>query len=1280
MHIKQVLIEGFKSYKDQTSTDEFDPKINVVVGANGSGKSNFFHAIRFVLNDAFINMRGEERLQLLHEGAGHRVSSAWVEVVFDNTDGRFPIDRSEVRLRRTINAKKDDYTLDKKHINKSEVSSLLESAGFSKSNPYYIVQQGKITAMAAMSDAQRMELLKEIGGTRVYEERRKESLRVMQETESRKQQILSMLSEIEDKLRELDAERAELMEYQDLDRRRRCLQYTLFDKELAKATADAARLEREAAQLRETVGSASTDQERTMAEGKELERQVKALEAEYAVAQGQARALQARRQELVAQRSRQEVDIEELERRVRRAESREQSSRREMAALQKDLEAEQAKLKQLQQAAATAEADWSDLQSRIKEADSRLAALYRKQGSSSYRSRDERDAELKKQLVAYEHKLATKKQSRERTQEEYRAHNEQLMELSQTIGDLDAEVRSLEGRVLDSDKAHAEAHAARVKLLDDRKAKQREEEFAEQALKTAEAEMRAAQSAYDKCMPNDVRKGIQGLDALRQRYGVDMSGVHGAVIEHIRIADLFYVAVDTIAGNHLFDVLVENEEVAGRLIRGLHQNNLGRATFVPLNRVGDMPEPPPPTEWGQDVVSLYRKISTDPRFKPAMRDLFGQALLCKDKDVATEVCRSNDKFDCVTLDGEKFGRRGNISGGFAPTNRARLAVYDNLMKAREQVVAADRKAKDVAAEVARLHAVVEAAASQQENLDMERGKLRNVMRDKKQDLKRIREEEAELRSRVDGAERTLTAYESEIAHIEHEVSGLKRELASDMSSTLTAAERNEVKSLNLAKTRMSDQLRGLSQKRDEAQAAVQACEAHITGVLKRREASIQEALSTDDAANDKAALSLRQADLEALRRSLDEAKAEAGRSERRAEELRARLDELQRQRDALRDEAGKREAAVADSAKALEGLDHKREVAAAKAAENERKIRELGSLPQEAFDKPYRDRSIKDLMRALEEVNAGLQRFAGVNRKALDQYVDFSNQREELGSRLKEQQASDSKIRELITALDMRKDEAIERTFKGVAKNFREVFADLVPGGTGELVMIRAAGRAAAADGEDDEGGGTGPSGGSEKYSGVKVKVRFAGAGEAVSMRALSGGQKTLVALALIFAIQRCDPAPFYLFDEIDAALDPQYRTTVAAMLRRQAHDATNPAQFIVTTFHPQIVSEADRLFGVAHTNRISRVYAIQREDALQFLQAAEEHGQQGDGTSHGAGASAAVTKQQGKRARGAAGGASAAAGARKRQRPAARRKEEDEENDNEGSADEEAGGDDDED
>lgn len=300
----------------------------------------------------------------------------------------------------------------------------------------------------------------------------------------------------------------------------------------------------------------------------------------------------------------------------------------------------------------------------------------------------------------------------------------------------------------------------------------------------------------------------------------------------------------------------------------------------------------------------------------------------------------------------------------------------------------------------------------------------------------------------------------------------------------------------------------------------------------------------------------------------------------------------------------------------MEDLATKHARASGRIKDLAKKVRDLGSLPADAFEK-YRGKSSKELHSLLHKVQGQLSKFSHVNKKALDQYVNFTEQREELARRQTELNKSEEKIRELISALDMRKDEAIERTFKGVAKNFREVFAELVPGGRGELVMQKRHSLQqqqleeadAAAAGQDEEAGDdlAGPSrdGVIEKYSGVKVKVSF-GSGETMSMKQLSGGQKTLVALALIFAIQRCDPAPFYLFDEIDAALDPQYRTTVARMLGKQSADARNPAQFIVTTFHPQIVAEAAKIYGVSHTNRISHIVVITKADALQFLQSEE--------------------------------------------------------------------------
>ena len=229
MHIKQVIISGFRSFRAQNEIESFryaefsnypitifkisiprSPKHNVLVGRNGSGKrfvrpqntrfyldnnisfccSNFFDAIQFVLlAPKFANLRQEDRQHLLHEGAGSSVMAAYVEVVFDNSDGRLSLETDEVVLRRTVGLKKDEFFLNRRRVQKSEVQSLLESAGFSKSNPYYIVQQGKVANLCIMNDKDRLNLLKEIAGTTVYEERRAESLQIIQEASTKQERI-----------------------------------------------------------------------------------------------------------------------------------------------------------------------------------------------------------------------------------------------------------------------------------------------------------------------------------------------------------------------------------------------------------------------------------------------------------------------------------------------------------------------------------------------------------------------------------------------------------------------------------------------------------------------------------------------------------------------------------------------------------------------------------------------------------------------------------------------------------------------------------------------------------------------------------------------------------------------------------------------------------------------------------------------------------------------------------------------------------------------------------
>lgn len=277
-----------------------------------------------------------------------------------------------------------------------------------------------------------------------------------------------------------------------------------------------------------------------------------------------------------------------------------------------------------------------------------------------------------------------------------------------------------------------------------------------------------------------------------------------------------------------------------------------------------------------------------------------------------------------------------------------------------------------------------------------------------------------------------------------------------------------------------------------------------------------------------------------------------------------------------------------------------------------RKIQELGSLPPPAEIDKVSGKSISELMKLLESVNKKLKNYSHVNKKAFDQFVNFSEQRESLLKRKEELDSGAVKVKELIESLDRQKDEAINRTFRGVRTHFREVFKEIVPLGEGDLIMRTSLD--AGEGGTDDEesideselakksGKKAVPKSDVSLYRGIGVKVRFSPVGENYIMSQLSGGQKALVALALIFAIQRCDPAPFYLFDELDQALDSSYRANVADLIRRQANDPENPTQFIVSTFRPELVQKSNRWFGISHQNKMSNFHSLTKADSLHFI------------------------------------------------------------------------------
>jgi structural maintenance of chromosome 3 (chondroitin sulfate proteoglycan 6) len=303
-------------------------------------------------------------------------------------------------------------------------------------------------------------------------------------------------------------------------------------------------------------------------------------------------------------------------------------------------------------------------------------------------------------------------------------------------------------------------------------------------------------------------------------------------------------------------------------------------------------------------------------------------------------------------------------------------------------------------------------------------------------------------------------------------------------------------------------------------------------------------------------------------------------------------------------------------AKSMERLLGKRTLQLQRIEECTRNIRELGSLPQEAFN-TYAGWSDTKLMKRLEDTNRKLKKYGHVNKKAVEQFTGFVAQRTDLLKRQKEVDEGRKSIEDLIAHLDTKKDMGISRTFKSIALNFTEVFAKLVDGGKGKLTIQtrRTEEQEEKLESSQDsasESSSPAPSHRKRKlaevapedaapvssYSGVGIRVSFTGSDEFQSMEQLSGGQQSIVALSLIFAIQKCDPSPFYLFDEIDSNLDTVHREKVASMILKEC----KTTQFITTTFRPEMLRRADRLYGVVFANRASKISEISREEAQQLV------------------------------------------------------------------------------
>ncbi|KAM1100407.1 hypothetical protein ACFX15_006656 [Malus domestica] len=1192
MYIKQVIIEGFKSYREQVATEAFSPKVNCVVGANGSGKTNFFHAIRFVLSDLFQNLRSEDRHALLHEGAGHQVLSAFVEIVFDNADNRIPVDKEEVRLRRTIGLKKDEYFLDGKHITKTEVMNLLESAGFSRSNPYYVVQQGKIASLTLMKDSERLDLLKEIGGTRVYEERRRESLKIMQETGNKIKQIVQVVQYLDERLKELDEEKEELRQYQQFDKQRKSLEYTIYDKELQDARQKLAEVE----DARNKVSETSTKMYNTVLDAheksKELDKILKDLTKELQTLDKEKEAIEKRRTEAIKKRTELQLDVNDLEEKKTGNTRAKEDAMKQLQSLQKEIKDSEEELKKINPLYDNQVKMEMEITKGIMEREKQLSILYQKQGrATQFSSKAARDKWLQKEIDDLERVLSSNLAQEQKLKVEIARLDAELSDRDVYIESRRTEIATIESLISQSHDGFNHHKTQRDKLQDERKSLWRKETELSAEIEKLRAEVEKAEKSLDHATPGDVRRGLNSVRKICREYNI--CGVFGPIIELLDCDEKFFTAVEVTAGNSLFHVVVENDEISTQIIRHLNSLKGGRVTFIPLNRVK---APRVTYPQNSDVVPLLKKLKFAPNYTPAFSQVFARTVVCRDLDVATRVAR-NDGLDCITLEGDQVSKKGGMTGGFYDHRRSKLKFMHIIMQNTKSINMKEEELEKIDRSITEL-------VTEQQKIDAKRAHDKSELEQLKQDIANANKQKNLISKACGNKKKSLADVETQITQLRASMAMKRAEMGTDLIDHLSPDEKDLLSRLNPEIADLKEKLISCKTDRFETETRKAELETNLTTNLERRRQELEAIICSVETENYNGEAEIKIQELNDAELLVKDATEQLKRVSESIDSQSKQLKRIKDEKTALKTLEDKYERTLQDEAKELEQLLSKRNVFLAKQEEYSKKIRELGPLSSDAFE-AYKRRGIKDLHKALHRCNEQLQQFSHVNKKALDQYVNFTEQREELQKRQAELKAGDQKIDELIKVLDQRKDESIERTFKGVARHFREVFSELVQGGHGHLVMMK------KKDGhhDDDDQDEDGPrdadlEGRVEKYIGVKVS--FTGQGETQSMKQLSGGQKTVVALTLIFAIQRCDPAPFYLFDEIDAALDPQYRTAVGNMIRRLADMANT--QFITTTFRPELVKVSDKIYAVEHKNRVSRVNVVSKDDALDFIERDQSH------------------------------------------------------------------------
>jgi len=843
--------------------------------------------------------------------------------------------------------KKDEYTLDRKNATKSDVMNLLESAGFSRSNPYYIIPQGRVTALTNMKDVERLNLLKEVAGTQVYEARRTESIRIMADTDAKRTKIDELLTYIRERLDELEEEKEELREYYNLDRERRCLEYTIYHRRQE----EVARRMEELENLRVSgVDETDDDRDRFIVGEKALTRmdeEVKALKQRMDLLNLDKKQFEDERRDLAKLRAKTELEVNK----IADGQSAAQSSR---ARLETDLEEVQnlisgreEQLLQLTPDYNRARDQENTLKAQLLDAEGSRQRLYAKQGrSAKFKNKKERDAWLREEIEEGNVALATRKAVTMETTEEIGKLESDIQRIEKTIADIRKRLDSRGDHMQALSLEVQKAKEGRDLVQDQRKELWREEARLDSILRNTRQELDRAERLLSHTMDQNTSRGLSAVRRIKQQQGLDgLYGLYGTLGELFEVPDRYKTAAEVTAGNSLFHYVVDNDETATKVMEVLQREKCGRVTFMPLNRLNPHNVNIPAAN---DAVPLISKLKFNAQFEKALQHVFGKTIVCPNLQIAAQYARSHG-VSAITPEGDRSDKKGALTGGYHDPRQSRLDAIHSLMKWRKEYETQHARSEEIKRELEIMDQVVTRAVGNLQKVEQKKeqgessyGPLQEELRNTITDLqskgdamkvKQISKTDAETASRELGEQQT--SYETE--------------LASDFKKVLNRDEDQQLESLSSLIPDLRKQYTSISTTRSDLEAQKATIEVELQENLRPRLDQLKNQEHESSTAGGSSSLKERQKELKRINKNMESVETKVREAEEAIDEVTSAISELGKSRaDKQREQE--------ETARSIERFQRKMEKSMAKksmlteeAAEASRNVRDLGVLPEDAF-------------------------------------------------------------------------------------------------------------------------------------------------------------------------------------------------------------------------------------------------------------------------------------------------------------------------------------------